>query len=140
VASRERDQSAGYARRCRPLRYRGRGFNSRRLHLSQRIRTALRTSGGRFFYEGQGIQARDGTVERPADVGGDELEPDLAKQSAKRWRRTRRPLLQNFLQVAEPVLDPLNRRRAEDPLAAPAQCVNFVGQLSSTRRSDSTGN
>jgi hypothetical protein len=27
---------------------------------SQEIRTALRTSGRRFFYEGEGIQRRDG--------------------------------------------------------------------------------
>ncbi len=41
VASRGRDQSAGYARRRRPSRDRGRGFNSRRLHWLQRVRNPL---------------------------------------------------------------------------------------------------
>jgi hypothetical protein len=46
----------------------------------QRIRTALRTGGGRFSYEGQGVQGGDGAVEGPADVGGDELEADGAEE------------------------------------------------------------
>jgi hypothetical protein len=53
---------------------------------SQRIQTALRTSGGRFFYEGEGIQGRDGAVEGAADAGGDELEADGAEEVAERLR------------------------------------------------------
>ena len=52
----------------------------------QRIRTALRTSGGRFFYEGEGIESRDGAVEGAADVGGDELEADGAEEAAQGLR------------------------------------------------------
>jgi hypothetical protein len=43
------------------------------VHDRLHFRTALRTSGARFFYEGEGVEARDGAVEGAADVGGDEL-------------------------------------------------------------------
>jgi hypothetical protein len=102
-------------------RDRGGGSNSLRPRPpSQRIRTALRTSGGRFFYEGEGVEGRDGAVEGAADVRGDELEPDRAEEVAEQLRRARRALLEDFLQVAQSILDPLDRRRAEDLLAAPA--------------------
>jgi hypothetical protein len=49
----------------------------------QRIRTAPRTSGGRFFYEGERVERRDCAVEGTADVGRDELEPDGAEEGAE---------------------------------------------------------
>ena len=49
----------------------------------QRIRTPLRTSGGRFFYEGEGVERGDGAVEAAADVGRHELEANRAEEGAK---------------------------------------------------------
>ncbi|HTP18680.1 MAG TPA: hypothetical protein VMJ65_03695 [Solirubrobacteraceae bacterium] len=95
----------------------------------QRIRTVLRTSGGRFFYEGQGIEGGDGAVEGAADVGGDELEPDGAEQVAQGLRRPCGALFQDLLDVRQPLLDPLDGRWPEDLLAAAAERVHFVGQV-----------
>lgn len=47
------------------------------------MRTALRTSGGRFFYEGERVEHRDGAVEGAADIRGDELEPDRSEEAAE---------------------------------------------------------
>jgi hypothetical protein len=49
----------------------------------QRIRTGLRTSGGRFFNEGQSVEGRDGALEGTADIGTNELEPDGAEDVAE---------------------------------------------------------
>ncbi len=95
---------------------------------SQRNRTALRTNGGRFFYEGKGVKSRDGSVEGAADVGSDELEGDRAEQVAKRLRRPGGPLLEHLLDVVQPVLDPLDGRRAEDLVSATAQGIDLFGQ------------
>ncbi|MGO9888915.1 MAG: hypothetical protein ACLP0L_13530 [Solirubrobacteraceae bacterium] len=94
----------------------------------QRIRTALRTAGGRFFYEGKGVEGRHGAVEGAADIGGDELEPDGAEEVAEGLSRPCGPLLQDLLDVVQPVLDPLDGRRPENLLAAPAQAVDFLGE------------
>ncbi|MBV9167246.1 MAG: hypothetical protein JO342_13965 [Solirubrobacterales bacterium] len=95
----------------------------------QRIRTALRTSGGPFFYEGESVQGRDRAVEGPADVGRDELEADGAEEVAQGLRRPCRVLLEDLLDVVSPVLDPLDGRRAEDLLAAPPERHDLVCEL-----------
>jgi len=95
----------------------------------QRIRTALRTRGGRFFYEGQGVERCDGAVEGTADVGGLQFEPDGAEDVAKRLRRPGGPLLEYLLDAVQPILDPLDGRRAEDLLAAATQRLDFLGEL-----------
>ena len=95
----------------------------------QRIRAAHCTSGGRFFYEGQCIDGRDGAVDRAASVGRDELEADGAEEAAEHLSRSSGPLLEHVLDVVQPVLDPLEKRRAEDILAAATQRIGVLGEL-----------
>jgi hypothetical protein len=86
----------------------------------QRIRTALRTSGGRFFCEGDGVEGRDRAVEGATDIGGDDLEPDRSEQVAEGLRGAHGLLLQELLKVGQAVFDPLDRRRAEDLVSTAA--------------------
>jgi len=85
-------------------------------------------AGGRFFYEGEGVEGRDGAVEGSSDIGRDELEPDGAEEVAKDLRRPRRPLFQDLLDVVQPVLDPLDGRRPEDLLSAAAEGSDFFAK------------
>jgi hypothetical protein len=68
----------------------------------QRIRTALRASGGRFFYEGEGVEGRDGATEGAADVGRDEVEPDGGRGKRGSFELISRSLLEHLLDVVHP--------------------------------------
>jgi hypothetical protein len=63
--------------------------------------------GGRFFYEGEGVEAGDGAVEGAADVGGDELELDESDK-VRRIRLSATVRCSRRFEVGEP--GPLDRR------------------------------
>jgi hypothetical protein len=76
-------------------------------------------AGGRFD-EGERVDCRDGAVEGAADVRGDELEANETEQVAQHLSRASRAVLEDLIQVLQPILDPFDRWRLEDLLSAPS--------------------
>jgi hypothetical protein len=65
----------------------------------QRIRTAPRTSGGRFG-QGERVDARDRSVEGSANVRGDQLHRDRAEDVPENLSGAGCSLLEDVLQLA----------------------------------------